>query len=205
MKLNLRIDGKLLHAAEGETVLETALSNGIFIPTLCYLPKLHSRSICRLCIVEIRGVRGMLPACTTPVTEGMEVTTSTPLVDEARKVIMEFTLSEHGDCGNPDCELEVLAERIGVESRRPLPIYQPNPRSAQISSDYLSVNLDRCIHCDRCILACNDRHVIGRSGHGGDVSIAFDNDLSVIDSGCVHCGNCIEVCPAGVLQSAGQY
>ncbi len=204
MKLNLRIDGELLHAKEGDTVLETARANDIFIPTLCYLPKLHSRSICRLCIVEIRGVRGMVPACTTPVTEGMEVTTTTPLVDEARKVIMEFTLLEHGDCGDPDCAIEALADRVGVETARRPPPRKPNPRTPLVSSEFLRVDLDKCVHCDRCIIACRDRAVIGRWGHGGDVSIAFDNDLSVIDSSCVQCGDCIEVCPAGVLERGGE-
>jgi len=118
--VTLTIDGKKVEAANGATVLEAALDAGIYIPTLCYAPDLKPYGACRLCIVEIEGMRGLVTSCTTRATDGMVVHTETPRVSQSRRTTMELIMANHqGDCltcaKNQQCELQKIARYLGIE------------------------------------------------------------------------------------------
>jgi NADH dehydrogenase/NADH:ubiquinone oxidoreductase subunit G len=121
--ITLNIDGKDIKTENGKTVLEAALDNGIYIPTLCYHPDLSPFGACRLCIVQIDGIRGLPTSCTTPAKEGMVVKTNTSAINQVRRMAMELILSAHPDdclvCSqNLNCELQAVAQYIGIDKKR---------------------------------------------------------------------------------------
>jgi len=121
--IDLKINGIPVSAPEGTTILDAARFADIPIPTLCHHTKLTPYGGCRLCIVEIKGVGRPVTSCTTPVSQGMEVTTSTPLIEKQRKTILELILSDHpNDCmvceKAGDCTLQELAYFYGIRENR---------------------------------------------------------------------------------------
>jgi predicted molibdopterin-dependent oxidoreductase YjgC len=199
--VSLTINGQTLCAPAGATILSVARRQGIEIPTLCHLPGHKTRAVCRICVVSLVGSGGMVPACATPVEEGMEIETDCAAVIATRRLLMEFILAEHGECGEPECVIERLADHLGVTETR---FQSPeHASSGNLSSDFITVRPELCIHCDRCVQACGkDQQVLARSGRGATVAIAFDDDRSMADSSCTNCGDCIAVCPAGGLLQA---
>ena len=120
-KVTLRIDGELVNATEGQTILEAARASGKHIPTLCHLEGLSSVGACRLCMVEVSGVDRLFPACTTPVQEGMSVTTTSPKLLRYRRITTELLLVERNHVcavcvANGHCELQDMAYSLGVTS-----------------------------------------------------------------------------------------
>ena len=118
--VNIKINGKDYAVEKGITVLEAARYAGIDIPTLCYLKDINEIGACRLCLVEVKGARGMVTACVYPVNEGMEITTNSPRIMEARKMNLELLLSNHKkDClscvRSTTCELQALCNEYGVD------------------------------------------------------------------------------------------
>src|ERR1041385_2128425 len=118
-KLSIRIDGEYVPVHEGQTILEVARAAGKYIPTLCWLAGISPVGACRLCIVEVAGVGRLLPACTTPVQEGMNVTTTSEKLAHYRRIALEFLFSERNhQCAvcvsNNHCELQAMAQRLGV-------------------------------------------------------------------------------------------
>lgn len=203
--INLLINGRKLSAPAGSTVLQAAQGAGVEIPTLCDHPALASIGACRMCLVEIKGQRTLQPACTFPITEGMEVQTHSPSVTEARRFVLELLLSDHPlDCMTCDstgsCELQDLMYEYGVKQTRfpgeqhAYPVDDPNPF---IQRDY-----NKCILCRRCVRACaeiNGVEAIGMVWRGfrSKPGTAFDGNLE--DSPCEFCGMCVAVCPTGAL------
>lgn len=194
--VHLEIDGRKVQAAIGATVLQTADAAGIRIPRLCHLPGTPARPVCQLCLISIEGRNGLVNACSTPVHAGMVVTTRNAEIDAMRRTIMELTLLEHGRCGKPDCEVEALAERLGVTASpaEALP-REPAPCCA---SDYIGFDRTLCVLCDRCIRVCH-LQIPNRSGRGVADVISFDGCASPADSRCDACGDCVAACPSGAL------
>jgi predicted molibdopterin-dependent oxidoreductase YjgC len=204
--MNLVINGRKISAPAGSTVLQAAQQAGVKIPTLCDHPALAPIGACRMCLVEIKGQRTLQPACTFPITEGMEVQTHTPSAVEARRFVLELLLSDHPlDCMTCDstgsCELQDLMYEYGVKQTRfpgeqhAYPVEDPNPF---IQRDY-----NKCILCRRCVRACqeiNGVDAIGMVWRGfrSKPGTAFDGNLE--DSPCEFCGMCVELCPTGALQ-----
>ncbi len=121
--ITLTINGKIVQTHRGDTVLKAAQEAGIYIPTLCYDPDLKPYGACRLCLVEIEGMRGVTTSCTTPATEGMIVHTDTPKVKKTQQITMELIIANHhGNCltclKNQDCALQKVAKYLGIDFDR---------------------------------------------------------------------------------------
>ena len=205
-EITLNIDGRKVKTEAGKTVLEAALNAGIYIPTLCYHPDLSPFGACRLCIVEIEGMRGLPTSCTTVATEGMVVKSKTPQVDRIRRIAMELMLAAHpSDCltceQNLNCELQAVVQYLGITKQHLRVLPKDTP--VNDSNPLFIHDLSRCILCGRCIRACNELRGVGvlsfiKRGRDTYIGTAFDRPLA--DVGCRFCGACIEVCPTGALR-----
>jgi len=206
--VTLTIDGKKVEAANGATVLEAALDAGIYIPTLCYAPDLKPYGACRLCIVEIEGMRGLVTSCTTRATDGMVVHTETPRVSQSRRTTMELIMANHqGDCltcaKNQQCELQKIARYLGIEQEH-FDRLRKSTRVLPIDTSHPAFNRDpnKCILCAKCVRACHEIACVGAidlAFRGYDAKVSTFGDKPILESICESCGECIEHCPTGAL------
>jgi bidirectional [NiFe] hydrogenase diaphorase subunit len=207
----LTIDGKEVSALEGETILQVARENGIDIPTLCYLEGLEPIGACRLCLVEVKGINRLVPACVTQVEEGMEVVTNSERLIKYRQMILELLFSERNHtCSvcvvNGHCELQRLAQRLGVTHIR-FPYRYPNlPIDA--SHERFVIDHNRCVLCTRCVRVFDEiegAHVWDVMGRGINSRIIADlNQPWGTSEVCTSCGKCVHVCPTGALFEKGK-
>ena len=195
--ITLSINDQTITVKNKTTLLKAAKNMGVFIPTICDLPGYPVRSVCRLCLVEQKGEKKLLPACSTIAQEGMTIYTDSDIVIKNRKIMMEFILAEHGKCHREKCELKQLGEQLGVHATRFAT--PPNLEKQNVSSEYLEINAHSCIYCDRCIRICQTKKVMSRAGKGSLISIVFDDNRSVDASSCIHCRDCVEICPTGAI------
>lgn len=205
--VNLKINNVPCQAPEGSTILEAAHAVGITIPTLCYLKEIKRvNGACRVCVVEVKGAKNLLPACVYPVSEGMEVFTNTKRVQNARKMNLELILSIHNqDCmscvRNGDCELLRLCKQYGVDKSNAFEGVLPG-RQDDDSAPHLVKDSSKCIICRRCISTCAENQGVGvinvvERGFNTHIACAFEGKLA--DSTCIGCGQCIVVCPTAAL------
>lgn len=201
--MKLTINGKKIKAEEGCTVLEAALRADIYIPNLCYHPDLPPIGACRLCIVEIKGIKGIPAACITKAKEGMTVYTETPQIQKLRKNILWFILSQHPSDIAGSSQLKKVSDYIGIKK---IPAgHSPHTSNIPlISSDPLFVrDIDRCILCGRCVIICQEVRktgVLGFINRGIETVVGTNYDLPLADSACKFCEACVEVCPSGALK-----
>jgi bidirectional [NiFe] hydrogenase diaphorase subunit len=209
-KISIRIDGEFVSAREGQTILQVARDANKYIPTLCDLPGLSSVGACRLCIVEVAGINRLLPACTTPVQDGMSVTTNSEKLARYRKIALEFLFSERNhQCAvcvsNNHCELQAMAQKLGVTSVR-YPYSFPKLKVDTSHSRYV-LDHNRCILCTRCVRVCDEvegAHVWDISGRGVTSMVTADMAKPWgLARGCTNCGKCVQVCPTGALAEKG--
>ncbi len=207
--ITITINGKACEVPDNTTILTAAKENGIRIPTLCFLEGVSDIGSCRICMVEAKGSKSLLPACRTKVAEGMEIITDSEKLTEYRMSMLKLILSNHNlDClscpANGKCELQKLCNEYGVEAsehtgnrveiEKKLPLLDVNP--------YLSYDSSKCIHCQRCInvchrIACNGTIKSGHLGNYHIVEAPFGDDYK--NTSCESCGNCAAVCPTGAL------
>jgi formate dehydrogenase major subunit len=203
--VNIKINGHHIRARAGQTVMEAAKAAGIDIPSLCHHPAVTPIGACRICLVEIERQRGLQPACTFPVTEGMRVETESSKVVEERKFLLEMLFSEGNHycpfCeSSGDCELQALAYRYGLDHW----IYS-NPGEAKPvdgTREHFIMDHNRCILCRRCIRACSElvaNNTLGVKFRGAKTMICADADVPFGESSCVSCGTCLQICPTGAL------
>ena len=204
--MNVKINGREYAVPKGATVLEAARYAGVEIPTLCYLKEINEIGACRLCLVEVKGARGMVAACVYPANEGMEIFTNTQKVIAARKQNLELVLSAHNkkclSCvRSTNCELQKLCNENAVDSEK-FDAVTESPSTLDNSSVSIVRDNSKCILCRRCVAACKKLQgigVIGANNRGYDTEIgcAFESELA--DTSCINCGQCIVHCPVGAL------
>ncbi len=204
--INVKINGMSYSVPAGVTILEAAQSVGIEIPTLCYLKDVNEIGACRICLVEVKGARGLVASCMQPVNEGMEIVTNSPKVLESRKHTLELILSNHDkrclSCiRSTDCELQKLCRDYGVDD---VDYFKGEVNKYDIddSAPHMIRDNNKCILCRRCVGACDKIQgigVIGPNNRGfmSHIGCAFDQDLNEV--ACVSCGQCIVACPVGAL------
>ena len=203
--INLKINNIPVTVPEGTTVLQAAKHANIEIPSLCYLKDVNCIGACRVCVVEIKGRRGLTAACTYPVEEGLEVLTNTATVRRSRKTTLELILSTHHkkclSCvrGN-HCELQKLAYDYGINEDH----FKDDEPQYEIddSTPYVVRDNNKCIQCLRCVSTCNNVQQIGAIGQirrGFDVRVGSPFDKGLDTTSCVGCGQCIVSCPVGAL------
>ncbi|MGD0022850.1 MAG: molybdopterin-dependent oxidoreductase [Smithellaceae bacterium] len=204
-KVPLTIDGKNVEASAGQTILNCANENGIFIPTLCNHPALSPIGACRMCLVEIKGQRNLQTSCTFPITAGMEIQTDSKAVIDARKLVLDMIFSERNHfcpycemSGN--CELQDLGYRYRVD-HWVFPTYtKAFPLDA--THKYYLMEHNRCVLCERCIRACDElvaNHTLGLRQRGSESMVHADGNIPLGESTCISCGTCTQVCPTGAL------
>lgn len=201
----ITIDGRVLAFEPGQTILDVASVNRIAIPTLCYMPEAGHRDVCRLCVVEVAGAGRLLPACSTPATEGMDVQTMSDRVRNSRRATLELIInSGRHTCITCDalgeCELSRLAYEYQVEPPSDLPDVADFPL---IEDAYVIRDYSKCILCGRCWAACTAIQVHGVVPHpsGRRAERAGGKDwypLPDLDH-CELCGQCVDACPVGAL------
>ena len=205
--INLKINNIPVSVEPGTTILEAARQLGINIPTLCYLKDINEIGACRICTVEVKNAKGLLPACVYPVNEGMEVFTNTKKVLDARKKNLELLLSvHHKEClscpRSGSCEFQKLCNDYGISDEH---VYEGEKNEYEIddSAAHMIRDNSKCVLCRRCVAVCRkyqDCGVIGPIDRGFKTHIgsAFEKNLGEV--ACVSCGQCIAACPTGALQ-----
>ncbi len=204
-KITLTIDGQEALADPGQTILEVARKQGIYIPTLCHYSKTTNVGACRVCVVEVENARSYVASCCAPVTAGMVVRTSTPSIRAAQRMVVELLWSS-GDHNcltceqNGACELQDLVYWLQIDKPR-FPI-EHHAYPMDNSNTMIARDLNKCILCGRCIRACNEiqvNEVLDFANRGSSVKVGPAFDADYIDSSCVFCGECLQACPTGAI------
>jgi NADH-quinone oxidoreductase subunit G/[NiFe] hydrogenase diaphorase moiety small subunit len=202
------IDGHEIRVPMGTTILEAARQVGVHIPTLCAHPDLCMAGLCRICVVEVEGMRTLQASCAYPVFQPIKVLTHTRKVRQARRHIVDLLLSRHyGECytcfRNNNCELQSLAREYGVDFFRfghpDQPIYAKDASSHSVIRD-----MNKCVLCRRCVRTCIDLQEVGcleAIERGDRTRIATFLDKPLADVVCINCGQCINRCPTGALRA----
>jgi len=206
-QVTVAVDRREIAVPEGTTVLDAARALGIRIPTLCNDPRLEPYGGCRMCLVEIEGARGPVPACATKVADGMKVTATSERLRHLRRTVLELLLSDHPqDCltceQGGDCELQDLAYELGADKdkfageRHAYDVVDDNP--------FFTRDYNKCIDCGRCIRICDEvqnRAVYDFAERGFDAVPSTGLGMPITMTNCELCGQCVSTCPTGALTS----
>ncbi len=207
--VNIKINGVEVSVEEGTTILEACRNNGVRIPTLCWLKEINEIGACRICVVEMTGARSLVASCVYPLSkfdEGKNILTHSPAVLESRKTTLQLLLSNHKkkclSCTRSgNCELQELCRELGVDDENAFEGVT-NDYEIDDSAVHMYRDNNKCIHCRRCIAACEKTQgigVIGANNRGFNTYIGSAFDMNLAETACVSCGQCIAVCPTGAL------
>ena len=227
--VNVTINGKVCAVESGKTILQAARENGINIPTLCNFEGLEARANCRICVVEVEGMRTFQPACATKVRDGLVVNTDSEKVRASRKATLELIMAHHAvdchhcmrigssseqsldprfcemcfwcDCERDGfCELQALNREYHVDV---LPYIQHEADyEVDDSLDSIIRNPNKCIKCRRCVDVCGEVqtvHNLSMANRGRDIMVVPELGKPMAESACVRCGHCVDVCPVAAI------
>lgn len=206
MAIKLTLDNKEVTAEEGKTLLEVARENGGNAPVICYHDATTANALCRVCVVEVEGMRTLQPACIVKAAEGMKVQTKSEKVVRSRKTILEMLnstmdLSEADEIQRMMQEYEVDENRFPDAERRESEVKDDNPMYVR---DY-----SKCLLCWRCVQVCAEdaqfTYAINFEGRGYETQIGTFFDKAIPETTCVLCGQCVGVCPTGALKPKRQF
>ena len=206
MTITLTVDGQEITTEQGKTLLEVARENGKDIPTICFHDATTSNALCRLCVVEVEGMRVLQPACIVEAAQDMKVRTNSEKVVRSRKTILEMLASTMDLSDAPEiqamlAEYAVDMERFPDAERRATPIKDDNPMYIR---DY-----SKCLLCWRCVQVCAEdaqyTYAINFAGRGYETQIGTFFDKSIPETTCVLCGQCVGVCPTGALKAKREF
>tara|TARA_B100000035_G_scaffold11046_1_gene9321 strand:+ start:3879 stop:6638 length:2760 start_codon:yes stop_codon:yes gene_type:complete len=198
--VSVKINGKTFFGSLDETILDVTKRNNISIPHLCFKEGMRPDGNCRVCMVEIEGERVLQPSCVRTLVDGMVINTNSDRVIHSQKLVLELLTSDVSeDIYNNESELTDWAKKLKIQTHRfPSQIQNKHDQSHPA----ISVNLDACIQCTRCLRACREEQVndvIGYAHRGNKSEIVFDINDPMGDSTCVGCGECVQACPTGAL------
>jgi formate dehydrogenase major subunit len=207
-RVTLTIDGQEISVPAGTSIMRAAQALGTTIPKLCATDSLEPFGSCRLCLIEIEGRNGTPASCTTPVAEGIKVTTQNPRLAKLRKGVMELYISDHPlDCltcgANGDCELQDMAGAVGLREVRYG--YEGDNHLCEVkdtSNPYFDYDPSKCIACSRCVRACDEvqgTFALTIAGRGFGSRVAASQNEPFLGSECVSCGACVQACPTATL------
>lgn len=208
--VTIYIDGKEIKAKQGANLLKVALDNGFNIPNLCYQKDLTPTGACRLCLVKIEGLRGLITACSTKISAGMKITVFDDELEKHRKATLELLLSDHNDdCINcvkdGACALQDLAFRynLGRAERRFSSSWQQFRESSDNSSQALDYDATKCIQCQRCVKACGELQGKGvlSMANRGLTTCVIAGQQNWRTSECDGCGQCLQSCPTAAISN----
>ncbi len=200
------LDGEEVAFTEGETIYEVASRASKQIPTLCYDPRLEPLGACRLCVVEIEGVKNPVASCTAKAADGMQVTTASARVEKHRKTLLELVASENRELdvdplrGYASQELTELVDRYDARTGRF--VGAQSGTSHDDPNPFLLRDYDLCISCYRCVRVCAEQegdYAISVANRGFHTQITTEFGGQLQDSACTFCGQCVQTCPTGAL------
>jgi len=208
--VKLHIDGKEVEVSAGTNLIEAAELAGVHIPNLCYMKGMKGIGACRMCLVEVEGLKAPVIACNTKAKEGMVINTKTDRVQEIRKFVIDLILSMHPlDCMTctkaGDCNLQQYAYDFGLKEssfarkRSGYPVDEANP--------FMKRDPDYCILCGRCVRTCKEQgtNVLEFMGRGIESRVMTVNDKPLQESECTFCGSCLDACPVNALIEADRW
>ena len=200
--VTVTINGKKCKGSRGDTILSIARDNDIYIPTMCYLTKVEPIASCRMCVVDIEGVDGMILSCQERAVDGAVITTSTPQIDKQRQSIMKLYDVNHPlECGvcdkSGECDLQNKTMEFGVDQQS----FSAKDQHRPVQNwGFISYDPALCIMCEKCVRVCTE--IVGDDvlaiSAGGYSSTIINTKL---DEKCSNCGECMSVCPVGALVS----
>lgn len=202
MTASIKIDGIMYTADTNDTILEAARKNGISIPSLCFMKDCNKVAACRMCVVEVTGMKALPPACVTRCREGMEIFTDSQRVRESRRMTLDQLASHHrmvcDRCSRySDCEFHALCVDYGISERDYNP-YKIIPEKDE-SALHLVRDYSKCLSCNRCVAACHNQEmdILSSFKRGWEKKIGPAKPLGLTD--CIGCGQCVTACPTGAL------
>ena len=208
--VNMEFDGKAVSVPEGMTLVDAAATVGVHIPNLCHIKELRGVGACRMCMVEIEGMKTPVTGCTTRTKEGMKVQTKTAKVEEIRKFVTDLVLSFHPlDCMTcpkaGTCDLQRYAADLGIRESsfgRKSFNYELNDRSP-----FITIDNNYCILCGRCVRVCKEQgtNVLDFMGRGITTKVSTAMDKPLHESGCTFCGSCVDACPVNTIMERDRW
>jgi NADH dehydrogenase/NADH:ubiquinone oxidoreductase subunit G len=206
MAITFQMDGNDITVEDGKILLDAARENGLEIPTICFHEATTANGLCRMCVVDVEGMRVLQPACIVKAGANMKVQTRSEKVDRARKTILEMLASTMDLSDAPEIltmmdEYGASAERFPDAERRESEVKDDNPMYVR---DY-----SKCLLCWRCVQVCADdaqyTYAINFEGRGYETQIGTFFDKTIPETTCVLCGQCVGVCPTGALKPRREF
>jgi len=208
--VNMEFDGKAVSVPEGMTLVDAAATVGVHIPNLCHIKELRGVGACRMCMVEIEGMKTPVTGCTTRAKEGMKVQTKTAKVEEIRKFVTDLVLSFHPlDCMTCPkagaCDLQSYAAKLDIRESsfgRKSFNYELNDKSP-----FITIDNNYCILCGRCVRVCKEQgtNVLDFMGRGIMTKVSTAMDKPLHESGCTFCGSCVDACPVNTIMERDRW